>query len=43
LFGDCVCIHCFAVWFQHSQMKPRFRHLLYNVLEKFIVIFVVWL
>jgi hypothetical protein len=29
LFGECVCIHCFdSLQFQHSQMKPRFHHLL---------------
>jgi hypothetical protein len=29
LFDECVCIHFFAaLWFQHSQMKLKFHHLL---------------
>jgi hypothetical protein len=29
LFGECICTHCLAaLWLQHSQVKPRFYHLL---------------
>jgi hypothetical protein len=30
LFGECVYDHCLtALWFQHSEMEPRFHHLLF--------------
>jgi hypothetical protein len=35
----CASTTLTALWFQHSQMNPRFLHL-YNVTEKFIAIFV---